>query len=195
MLDKQTNIGLYFGSFNPVHHGHLIIANHILQNFELKEVWFVVSPQNPFKSAGSLLNENHRIHFIREAIEGEKGLKASNVEFNLPKPSYTIDTLTYLTEQFPNYRFSIIVGGDSFQNILQWKNGKSILENYQIIVYNRPGFTINPKIGKNVIVANAPLLEISSTQIREMIKNNLSIRYLVPDIVIKEIDKGLYYSK
>lgn len=195
MLDKQINIGLYFGSFNPVHHGHLIIANHILQNFELKEVWFVVSPQNPFKSAGSLLNENHRIHFIREAIEGEKGLKASNVEFNLPKPSYTIDTLTYLTEQFPNYRFSIIVGGDSFQNIPQWKNGKSILENHQIIVYNRPGFTINQEIGKNVKVANAPLLEISSTQIREMIKNNLSIRYLVPDVVIKEIDKGLYYSK
>ncbi|MEO5968253.1 MAG: nicotinate-nucleotide adenylyltransferase, partial [Ferruginibacter sp.] len=108
------NIGLYFGSFNPIHHGHLIIANHIAQNFNLKEVWFVVSPQNPFKQSHSLLNENHRIHFIREAIEGEYSLKASNVEFHLPKPSYTIDTLTYLKEQYPTNKFKIIVGSDSF---------------------------------------------------------------------------------
>lgn len=189
------NIGLYFGSFNPIHHGHLIIANHIAQNFNVKEVWFVVSPQNPFKQSHSLLNENHRIHFIREAIEGEYSLKASNVEFHLPKPSYTIDTLTYLKEQYPTNKFKIIVGSDSFQNIPKWKNGYKILSDYPIIVYKRPGFEVDVTIGKFVEIANAPLLEISSTRIREMIKSNLSIRYLVPDVVIKEIEKGMYYSK
>ena len=189
------NIGLYFGSFNPIHHGHLIIANHIAQNYNVKEVWFIVSPQNPFKQSASLLNENHRIHFIREAIEGEYALKASNVEFHLPKPSYTIDTLTYLKEQYPTHNFKIIVGSDSFQNISKWKNGSKILSDYSIIVYKRPGFEVDKSIGKHVEVAIAPLLEISSTHIREMIKNNISIRYLVPDVVIKEIEKGMYYSK
>lgn len=188
-------IGLYFGSFNPIHHGHLIIANHILQNHSVKEVWFVVSPHNPFKNSSSLLNENHRLHFIREAIEGEIGLKASSVEFHLPKPSYTIHTLTYLKEQYPNHNFKIIMGSDSFQNVANWKNGDKILNECSIIVYKRPGFEINPQQGKDVEVANAPLLKISSTHVREMIKNNLSIRYLVPDVVIEEIEKGMYYRK
>ena len=188
-------IGLYFGSFNPIHHGHLIIANHIAQNHTVKEVWFIVSPHNPFKQASSLLNENHRIHFIREAIEGESALKASNVEFHLPKPSYTIDTLTYLQEQYPEHIFKIIVGSDSFQNIKNWKNGNKILSDFPIIVYKRPGFEIDTSTANNVEVADAPLLEISSTQIRNMIKNKISIRYMVPDIVISEIEKGMYYHK
>ena len=114
-------IGLYFGSFNPIHVGHLIIASHVLSNTSLDELWFVVSPQNPFKKHSTLLNEQHRLTLVRAAIEGEKKLRASNVEFKLPKPSYTIDTLTYLAEKYPQHIFSIIMGSDSFQNIEKWK--------------------------------------------------------------------------
>ncbi|HCF63467.1 MAG TPA: nicotinic acid mononucleotide adenylyltransferase [Chitinophagaceae bacterium] len=189
------NIGLYFGSFNPIHHGHLIIANHIVQTMPLDEVWFIVSPQNPFKPAATLLNENHRYFLVQEAIEGEHRLKASNVEFHLPKPSYTIHTLTYLQEQYPKHRFHVIMGSDSFQNITRWKNGELILKNYPIIIYKRPGFVVEPVEGAHITIADAPLLEISSTHIRELIKRNQSIRYLVPDAVIREIEKGMYYKK
>lgn len=187
-------IGLYFGSFNPIHHGHLIIANHILQNHALHEVWFVISPQNPFKPSATLLNENHRYFLVQEAIEGVQGLKASNVEFHLPKPSYTIHTLTYLEEHYPQHEFHIIMGSDSFQNLPRWKNGDIILKNYPIIIYKRPGFDVESK-ALNITITEAPLLEISSTYIRDLIKRGLSIKYLVPDPVIKEIDKGMYYRK
>src|ERR1700761_3280074 len=125
-------IGLYFGSFNPIHIGHLIIANHVASSTDLQQVWFVVSPQNPLKPSGSLLNEYHRLHFIRLAIEGEKKLHASDIEFNLPKPSYTVDTLAYLKEKYPNHEFSIIMGSDSFCNITHWKNYEVILKNYPL---------------------------------------------------------------
>ena len=115
-------IGLYFGSFNPIHVGHLIIANHVANNTELNQVWFVVSPQNPFKQQAALLNEYHRLHMIKSAIDGENKLRASSVEFKLPKPSYTVDTLAYLAEQHPEHEFSIIIGSDSFQNLDKWKN-------------------------------------------------------------------------
>src|SRR5689334_2382630 len=111
------NVGLYFGSFNPIHTGHLIIASHLANSSELNEVWFVVSPQNPFKRSSSLLNENHRYFMVQESIEGERKLKASRVEFSLPKPSYTIDTLTYLKEKYPQHNFHVIMGSDSFQNL------------------------------------------------------------------------------
>src|SRR6478672_4307435 len=120
-------IGLYFGSFNPVHHGHLIIAKHLLNQKLVDEVWFVVSPQNPFKNSGTLLNENHRYFLLQEAIEGEQKLKVSNVEFKLPKPSYTVNTLSYLQEKYPDHSFSIIMGSDSFQNIEKWKNAEVII--------------------------------------------------------------------
>ena len=187
-------IGLFFGSFNPVHHGHLIIANHIAMTSDLTEVWFVLSPQNPFKKSGSLLNENHRLELLRLAIEGEKKLKASNIEFKLPKPSYTIDTLIYLKEKFPTYKFSIIIGSDGFQNIEKWKNADVIFRDYPIIIYKRPGFEISTNISASITITDAPLLEISSTHIRYMIKNRQSIRYLVPDIVKETIEKKMYYS-
>ena len=187
------NIGLFFGSFNPVHHGHLIIANHVANTNNLHEVWFVVSPLNPFKKAGGLLNENHRLHLIQLAIEGEKKLKASNIEFKLPKPSYTVDTLIYLKEKYPSYTFSIIIGSDGFQNIRNWKNAEVIINNYPFIIYKRPGFGIDLSISSMITVADAPLLEISSTHIRYMIKAGKSIRYLVPDIVKEEIERNLYY--
>ena len=187
-------IGLFFGSFNPIHHGHLIIANHLAETSDLAEIWFVVSPQNPFKKAGSLLNENHRYHLIKLAVEGEKKLKASNIEFKLPRPSYTSDTLIYLKEKYPRYSFSIIIGSDGFQNIEKWKNANIILSNYPILIYKRPGFEIKEPLPASISVVNAPLLEISSTLIRYMIKNKKNIRYLVPDIVKDEIEINRFYS-
>jgi nicotinate-nucleotide adenylyltransferase len=187
-------IGLYFGSFNPVHIGHLIIANHILNTTSLQQVWLIVSPHNPLKKSASLLNEYHRLHLVQCAIEGENNLKASNVEFHLPKPSYTIDTLTYLEEKFPDREFAVIMGSDSFCNIDKWKNYEVLLKKYELYIYKRPGFDIKNPVNSNITILNAPLLEISSTHIRELIKQNKSIRYLVPDTVKEEIEKNRYYK-
>lgn len=187
-------IGLYFGSFNPVHTGHLIIASHVANNTELDQVWFVVSPQNPFKTSSSLLNEYHRLHMIKSAIEGEKKLRASSVEFKLPRPSYTVDTLAYLAEKHPEHRFSLILGSDGFQNIGKWKNYVVILKNHPIYIYPRPGFEIKDDRGARLILLAAPLLEISSTHIRDLVKIKKSIRYLVPDIVMEEIERNGYYE-
>jgi nicotinate-nucleotide adenylyltransferase len=186
-------IALYFGSFNPVHNGHLIIANYVLHNSDVDQVWFIVSPQNPFKQSAGLLNEYQRLHLINLAIEGEKNLKASSIEFNLPKPSYTINTLTYLEEKYPEHEFVILMGSDSFQNIQKWKNADVILKKYQLYVYQRPGFEITDTHGAQLTQLNAPLLQISATHIRELIKKGKSIRYLVPDVVMEEIIKGGYY--
>lgn len=187
------NIGLYFGSFNPIHIGHLIIANHIVNNTILDRVWFVVSPQNPFKKSASLLNEYHRLHLVNTAIDGETKLKASNVEFKLPKPSYTVDTLAYLSETYPQHQFSIVMGSDGFKNLDAWKNYKALVKNYSFFIYNRPGFNITETFGASIIVLEAPLLDISSTRIRALIKEKKSIRFLVPDSVKEEIESNGFY--
>ena len=186
-------IGLYFGSFNPIHIGHCIIATHLIQNTALDRVWIVVSPQNPFKPAASLLNEYHRLHLARLATEDEPKIKVSDIEFSLHKPSYTIDTLTYLKEKHPEHEFSIILGSDGLQNFHKWKNADVLAINYRLFVYRRPGFDIINKLAAKLEIADAPLLEISSTHIREMIKKGQSIRYLVPDKVRTEIDTYHYY--
>ena len=186
-------IGLYFGSFNPIHIGHCIIANHFVQNTDLDKVWLVVSPQNPFKESASLLNEYHRLHLAKLATEDEPGLKASDIEFHLPRPSYTIDTLTYLKEKHPEHEFSIILGSDGLQNLHKWKNAAILAKEYRFLVYKRPGFDIVNTLNARMEIADAPLLEISSTHIREMIKQGKSIRYLVPDKVREEIDLYHYY--
>ncbi|MBS1779534.1 MAG: nicotinate-nucleotide adenylyltransferase [Bacteroidetes bacterium] len=188
------HIGLYFGSFNPIHIGHLIIANHIVEHADIDKIWFVVSPHNPLKEAHSLLNEYDRLHLVNLAIEGNNKFRASNVEFHLPKPSYTIDTLTYLKEKFPLEQFSVIMGADSFQNIQRWKNYEQLLANYQMIVYERPGFEINETFGAKITRLQAPLLEVSSTYIRKQIKEHKSIRYLVPDKVLQYIEDSNYYK-
>jgi nicotinate-nucleotide adenylyltransferase len=190
-----VKIGLYFGSFSPVHNGHLIIATHLANYTPLQQIWLVVSPQNPLKPSNSLINEHHRKHLIDLAIEGEKKLRSSNIEFKLPKPSYTIDTLTYLGEKYPQHQFSLIMGSDSFTNIKKWKNYELLLSNYEIFIYNRPGFKVKSEmIRDNIKVLDAPLLQISSTHIREMIREKKSIRFLVPDIVKDEIEAQQYYS-
>jgi len=189
------NIGLYFGSFNPVHNGHLIIASFIANFTTLDRIWFVVSPQSPFKQQKSLLNENHRKHMIDLAIQGENKLRTSNIEFKLPKPSYTVETLLYLNEEYRHHEFSIILGSDSFQNIEKWKNAEYLLKKYSFYIYQRPGFEVQPRLlNERRIIIKAPLLEISSTEIRKMIKEKKSIRYLVPDVVKEEIENQKYYD-
>lgn len=187
-------IGLYFGSFNPIHHGHLIIAKHILEHTDLQQVWFVVSPQNPLKPSNGLLNEYHRLHLVNLAIEGEPDFKASDIEFRLPKPSYTIDTLTYLQERYPSHEFTVLMGSDSYENLPKWKNFEQLLKNYHIVVYERPGHPVQSPISQQVTILKAPLLEISATHIRQSVKNNKSIRFLVPDAVKEEIERNGYYK-
>lgn len=188
------HIGLYFGSFNPIHTGHLIIANHMIEHSDIDKVWFVVSPHNPLKDSHSLLNEFDRLHLVKLAIEDNPKFRASNVEFQLPKPSYTIDTLTYLTEKFPLEKFSVIMGSDSFQNIHRWKNFEQLVAQYPLLVYSRKGFEITETHGADINLQNAPILDISSTYIREQIKAKKSIRYLVPDIVKEYIASNRYYK-
>ena len=188
-------IGLFFGSFNPVHVGHLIIANYIVSYGGVDQLWFVLSPQNPLKPQKELLNEYHRQHLLQSAIDGENKLKCSTIEFHLPRPSYTIDTLVYLKEKHPDYHFTIIMGSDSLKNIKNWKNSELLIKEYPILVYKRPGFEIKNEENANIKILNAPLLNISSTLIRNIIKEKKSIRFLVPDVVKEEIERNNYYKK
>lgn len=188
-------IGLYFGSFNPVHVAHLIIASHILNETAIEKIWFVVSPQNPFKEESNLLNEYHRLELVRLATEDDLRIKASDIEFSLPKPSYTSNTLAYLAEKYPEHEFSLIMGSDSFQNLHKWKNAEWIIRNYPVYVYLRPGFDIDNSIGAKLTTLNAPLLQLSATQIRNYLKQGKSVRYMLPDKVLDEIEKGGYYKK
>lgn len=186
-------IGLYFGSFNPIHTGHLIIANHVLNETELQKIWFIVTPQNPFKPSSTLLNEYDRLYLVQKAVESDARLRASDIEFSLPKPSFTAHTLSYLAEKYPSHEFVLIMGSDSFLNIEKWKNASFILNNYAILVYQRPGFDVTVRDYNKLIVLDAPLLQISATHIREAVKQNKSIRYLVPNVVAEEIEKSGFY--
>lgn len=189
-------IGLFFGSFNPIHTGHLIIANHIFNETALKRIWFVVSPQNPFKSEESLLDEYNRLHLVRLALEDDFRMKAVDIEFHLPRPSYTSHTLISLSEKYPGHTFSLIMGSDSFLNLHKWKNFETIVNNYEIYIYKRPGIAAeNRKIKTKPVIIDSPLIEISSTIIRSLVRDGKSIRYLVPDKVMEEIEKGGYYRK
>lgn len=177
-------VGLFFGSFNPIHIGHLIIANIAYQLTDLDEVWFVVSPQNPFKKNKNLLHEFDRIDLVREAIADEYHFRACDVEFDLPKPSYTVDTLAVLTDKYPQHHFSLILGEDNLSTFGKWKNYRVILEDFGLIVYPRPNSKETDLVSHpNVKMIEAPQMDISATLIRKMVREGKSIRYLVPDAV------------
>ncbi|MEI8141560.1 MAG: nicotinate (nicotinamide) nucleotide adenylyltransferase [Chitinophagia bacterium] len=188
-------IGLFFGSFNPIHHGHLMVASYIANHTDLQQIWLVVSPQNPHKTKSSLLNEYDRLHLAQLAIENDNQIKVSDIEFKLPKPSYTIDTLTYLQEKYPQHQFFVIMGGDSFQNLPKWKNFEALVKNYQFIVYRRPGFDIVDDYGAKMQYLEAPMLELSATLIRNNCKEGITIRYLVPEDVRLEIERCNYFKE
>ena len=189
-------IGLFFGSFNPIHVGHLMLANYMIEFTDLDQIWFVVSPHNPFKERKTLLNDYHRLDMVNLAIEDDTRFQASNVEFNMPKPSYTIDTLVYLSEKYPKRKFSIIMGSDGLPTFHKWKNQEQITELYHRYVYPRPGSeNLDFSSFKNLSVVEAPLLEISSSFIRNAIASGKDIRYFLPPAVFKFIDEMNFYKK
>lgn len=192
---KKT--GLFFGSFNPIHVGHLIIANHLVEHTDLDEVWFVISPHSPFKKKASLLADHHRHALVSHAVENNPKLWASNIEFNLPQPSYTTHTLSFLEEKYPAKEFALIMGEDNIIHINKWKNYEFILDNYPIYVYPRPNtepsdFHKHPAVK---IVANVPSMEISSSFIRQCIKEGKDVRYLLPHQVYEYVKEMHFYEK
>lgn len=190
----MRKVGLFFGSFNPIHIGHLIIANYMANFTDLDEVWFVVSPQNPFKDKKSLGNMYDRLEMVNLAIDGSENLRSSDIEFGLSQPSYTIDTLTYLTEKYPTKEFCLIMGEDNLVGFQKWKNADIILRDYKMFVYPRPGYDAGELKGhSSVTMTNTPVMELSSTFLRQAIKENKDIRFYTADKVIDFIDKkGLY---
>ncbi len=193
----MKKIGLFFGSFNPIHIGHVILANYILENSDIDELWFVVSPQNPFKDKKSLLKDNNRLDMVQLALKNYPKMRASNVEFSLPKPSYTIDTLTYLHEKYPEVSFSLIMGEDNLKNLHKWKNADVLIQNHQIIVYPRmfEGNLEQPVAEhENIIPIKAPIIELSATEIRKMIKEGKNVRPMLPPEVFEYLDGSSFYK-
>ncbi|WP_299430634.1 nicotinate (nicotinamide) nucleotide adenylyltransferase [uncultured Maribacter sp.] len=193
----MKKIGLYFGTFNPIHLGHLVIANHMVEFSDLDEVWFVVTPQSPFKTKKTLLDNHHRYQMVYDAVKYYDGLKPSMIEFNMPQPNYTINTLVVLSEKYPTeYEFSLIMGEDNLKGLHKWKNYEVILEDYAVYVYPRVSsgvvehqFKNHPKIHK----VDAPIMEISSTFIRKNHKLGKNIKPLLPEVVWKYIDEMNFY--
>ena len=178
------DIGLFFGSFNPIHIGHMIIANAMLENSTLEQVWFVVSPHNPLKKRKNLLHEFDRYDMASAAVNDNYKMRVSDVEFNMPKPSYTIDTLAYLTDKYPEHNFSLIIGEDNLVIFPKWKNSDVILNDYGLYVYPRSGKEKPSLINHpNVKYVEAPRLDISATFIRKLCREGKSIKYLVPEAV------------
>lgn len=192
------NIGLFFGSFNPIHNGHLLIASQIVEFSDLDKIWFVVSPQNPLKKKSSLLNEYDRLHLVELAIGNDDRFVASNVEFSLPKPSYSIDTLAYLKDKYPEHNFSLIMGGDNLATLDKWKNYEAILKYYQVYVYTRPGYSMESVLTSHpsVHILQFPQMDISASYIRKCVADGISIRYLVADAVREYIlNMSLFLEK
>ncbi|EOR92563.1 Nicotinate-nucleotide adenylyltransferase [Arcticibacter svalbardensis MN12-7] len=189
-------IGLFFGSFNPIHIGHLIIASYMANYTELEKVWMMVSPHNPLKDKNALINMYDRLEMAKLATENSEKIAVSDAEFKLPKPSYTIDTLTHLTERYPEHTFSLIMGADNLASLKKWKNYELLLRDYKIIVYPRPGIEhMEIMDHPSVTMTNTPLMEISSTFIRKSLKEGKSVEFLIPDAVLRFIDsKNLYGS-
>jgi nicotinate-nucleotide adenylyltransferase len=191
-------VGLYFGTFNPIHVGHLIIANHLVENSNLDEIWMVVTPHNPFKKKSSLLDNHHRLEMVYKATEDYPKIKPSDIEFKLPQPNYTVYTLAHISETYKNKEFSLIMGEDNLKSFHKWKNYETILEHHNIYVYPRISegkietrFDNHPKIHK----VAAPIVEISSTMIRKGIKDKKNIKPLLTQEVFNYIDEMNFYRK
>ncbi len=191
---KKT--GLFFGSFNPIHIGHLALANYMLSFTDMDEVWFVVSPHNPLKEKQSLLAQNHRLYMVKLATHNYPKFKASNIEFKLSQPSYTIHTLTHLQEKYPQKNFSLIMGMDNLQNFHKWKNYEQILDKHTIYVYPRQHSTTNKLIDHpNIKITQAPVMEISSSFIRQAIANKKEVTFFMPEKVAAYVDEMNFYRK
>jgi nicotinate-nucleotide adenylyltransferase len=187
--------GLFFGSFNPIHVGHLIIGSYLIDFTDLDEVWYVVSPHNPLKDKASLLNEYERLEMVRIATEDEPRLKASDIEFTLSKPSYTIHTLLHLQEKYPGRQWVLIMGADTVPTLPKWKNYEQLMSNYDIYIYPRPDYILdeNSLPGNMKLIADVPIMEISASHIRNAIRQKKSVRYMLTEKVFQYIDKwGLY---
>ena len=190
-------VGLFFGTFNPIHIGHMIIANYIAEFSDLDEVWFVITPLSPFKQKASMLGNVHRLALANIAVENYPKLKTSDIEFNLVEPNYTINTLAYIEEKFPKHQFSLIMGEDNLKGFHKWKNYNTILNNYNLYVYPRVsgGNTQHQLLNhKNVHQVNAPIVEISSTFIRKAIKDKKDVRTMLPLKVWNYIDEMNFYK-
>ena len=190
-------IGLFFGSFNPVHVGHLIIANYMAEHTDLEQIWLVLSPHNPLKAKATLARDRDRLNMLQLATEGNRKLKPSSIELKLPQPSYTIHTLAHLHEQFPQHEFALIMGPDNLANLHKWKNYEQILANHTLYIYTRPDYDAgNLATHPNVILlTGVPMMEISATFIRESIEKGKSIQYLVPEKVKSYIGEAALYKK
>ncbi len=189
-------IGLFFGSFNPVHCGHMVLAGYMSEYTDLDQVWFIVSPHNPLKLKNSLLQDYHRMTLVKIAIGENRKLKASDIEFKLTQPSYTINTLTYLFEKFPEHQYALILGSDNLESFHKWKNFTAILEQVELYVYPRKDSDGGElKDHPKVKIISAPMMEISSNFIREAIKNKKDIRYMLPEKVWEYIDEMNFYRK
>ncbi len=189
-------IGLFFGSFNPIHIGHLVIANFMAENTDLQKVWFVVSPHNPLKEKKSLLRDNDRLHLVRLATEENSKFKVSDIEFKLPQPSYTIHTLVHLKEKYPQHEFCLIMGSDNLESFEKWKNYEIILRDYKIYVYSRSEKLKSPLTNhEHVKIFDVPVMDISSSEIRKMIGEKKSVRYLLPETVFEEVKSRKFYKK
>jgi len=192
---KFMEVGLYFGSFNPVHIGHMAIANYMVEYTDLQQIWFVVSPQNPLKAKNTLLADYQRYELVSRAIGNNIKFRVSSIEFSMPKPSYTIDTLTYISEKFPNHNFSIIMGSDNILTLNKWKNYEQILQYYKIYIYPRSDFQLeNVEVKGNFEIANAPQMEISSSFIRQAIKEGKDIPYFMPSEAYKYMREMHFYE-
>lgn len=189
-------VGLFFGSFNPVHIGHMIIADYMVEFTDLEQVWLVVSPHNPLKPKSTLAPDYDRLHLVRLAIGDHPKLRASDIEFHLPKPSFTVDTLAFLREKYPDKEFTLIMGGDNLVSLPRWKNYEFLLQRYRIFVYRRPQYEQTELVDHpNVHVFKAPLLDISASFVRECRQAGKSIRYLVPDSVYQYLETSHLYRK
>ncbi len=195
MIAKAKKVGLYFGSFNPIHVGHMVVANFMREFAELDQVWFVISPQNPLKQKKSLLADHHRYEMVYRALGDQDHYKPSRVEFGMPLPSYTIDTLEKLREKHPHHQFFLIMGGDNLLTFHKWKDFEKIYENNELLIYPRPGYDLSevlPRYPKARIV-EAPLMEISSTFIRENLSKGRNLRYFMSEAAYEYLESMNFY--